>query len=97
MYKDRDFEMITMSLDYSSKRSAALDFLKKQQASTTNYINSSEDPYKLIEAVGGGWQGAIPYTVILDADGKVIYQKNGVIEPLTVKRVLVEKLGRHYQ
>jgi thiol-disulfide isomerase/thioredoxin len=97
MYKDRNFEMITVSLDYSSKRSAALDFLKKQQASTTNYINSSEDPYQLIEAVSNGWQGAIPYTVILDADGKIIYQNNGVIDPLAVKRRLVEKLGRHYQ
>ena len=97
MYKNRNFEMITVSLDYSSKRSTALDFLKKQQASTTNYINNSDDPYKLIEAVGNGWQGAIPYTVILDADGKIIYQKNGVIEPLAVKRLLVEKLGRHYQ
>ena len=97
MYKNRNFEMITVSLDYSSKRSTALDFLKKQQASTINYINNSEGPYELIETVGGGWQGAIPYTVILDADGKVIYQKKGVIEPLTVKRVLVEKLGRHYQ
>jgi hypothetical protein len=89
--------MITVSLDYSSKRSAALDFLKKQQASTTNYINSSKDPYQLIEAVSNGWQGAIPYTVILDADGKIIYQNNGVIDPLAVKRRLVEKLGRHYQ
>jgi hypothetical protein len=71
--------------------------LEKQQASTINYINNSEGPYELIETVGGGWQGAIPYTVILDADGNILYQKNGVIDPLTVKRVLVEKLGRHYQ
>ena len=97
MYKDRDFEMITVSLDYPGKHSAALEFLKKQQASTINYINNSEGPYELIETVGGGWQGAIPYTVILDADGNILYQKNGVIDPLTVKRVLVEKLGRHYQ
>ncbi|MBW8002430.1 MAG: redoxin domain-containing protein [Planctomycetes bacterium] len=96
MYKNRKFEMITVSLDYSSKHADALEFLKKLQASTTNYISDSEDPYKLIDVVDN-WQGGMPHTIILDTDGKVIYQGSGMFKPLNIKRLLVEKLGRHYE
>jgi hypothetical protein len=38
----------------------------------------------------------LPYTLLIDPDGKIIYRKTGAIEPLEVRRAVVKSLGRTY-
>lgn len=97
MYQGRDFEMITVSLDKPEIKARAQDFLKRQQASTTNYICAVKNPYEIIEVIGKQWQGEIPYTIILNGKGERIYQVGGMINPLYVRHVIVETLGRYYE
>jgi hypothetical protein len=96
MYRGRDFEMVTVSADLPEKREAALEFLKKQQASTQNWIFEKGDPYALIEAVDLSWRGALPHTVLIAPGGKVLYRSEGIIEPLALRRAIVGYLGRYY-
>jgi len=96
MYRRRDFEFITLSADKPDKKERAHDMLKKMQATSKNYIYSSADQYKLIEAIDPQWQGALPYTLLIAPGGKVLYRTQGSIEPQKMKKMIVEQVGRVY-
>lgn len=96
MYRDRDFEFISLSADKLGQKDKALAFLQKREASNTNYIFAGEDIYDLIDVVDKDWQGSLPYTVLVDAEGKVLYKVEGTIDPFEVKRAIVDSLGRYY-
>ena len=94
MYRHRDFEFISISADKLANKEKVLEFLKKKHASGRNYIFNGTDNYALIEAVDKNWQGAIPYTMLIRSDGEIIYAQQDAIDPLEVKRKIVEVLGR---
>jgi thiol-disulfide isomerase/thioredoxin len=94
MYRHRDFELITISADNPAKKDNVLEFLKKNHASNRNYIYNSADQYALIEAVDKNWQGGIPYTLLVNPGGEIIYAQQGMIDPLEMKRRIVGILGR---
>lgn len=98
MYRERDFEFISVSADKPDKKAKALEFLKKKEASNKNYLFSSDDKYALIEAIDPKWQGALPYTILVEPGGKIVYSKQGVIDVLEMKRRIVENrlIGRYY-
>ena len=96
MYRERNFKMVTISVDKSNKKGQALAFLTKQQASNINYIFTGENVYDLMETVDSEWQGAIPYTLLIEPDGNIIYRFAGMIDPLDLKQKIVDYLGRYY-
>ena len=99
MYSDnRDFEFISISADDPTKKDRVLKFLKQQQASNKNYLFSIDDKYKLIEAIDPKWQGALPYTILVEPGGKIVYGKQGRINPAEMKKKIVEDkfMGRYY-
>jgi thiol-disulfide isomerase/thioredoxin len=97
MYRRRDFEMVSISVDGIARKGKALDFLKAQEASFKNYLYTGDDIYAFIEAIDKGWPGAIPYTLLIKPGGEVLYHHLGQIDPLEVKQAIVEYLGRTYQ
>lgn len=98
MYRGRDFEFISISADDPAKKDKALEFLKSKQSSVKNYIFSIDDKYKLIEAVDPNWQGALPYTILVEPGGKIVYARQGTIDPAEMKTRIVENhlIGRYY-
>jgi peroxiredoxin len=98
MYRGRDFELISISLDKADKRDRALGFLKKNQASNKNCIFMGESVYPLIEAIDPAWQGALPYTLVVEPGGKIVYRRQGAIDPLALRKFIVEHplVGRYY-
>lgn len=96
MYRGREFEFVTISADAPENKDQALAFLKKQQASSSNYIFSIDDKYKLVEAVDKEWPGALPYTILVEPGGKIIYRVQGELSPLELRKAIVARLGRYY-
>ncbi|MGD0596091.1 MAG: redoxin family protein [Sedimentisphaerales bacterium] len=96
MYNKRAFEMVTISGDMPSKKDNVIKFLKDKQVSCTNYQFNSEDRTELGEALDKGWEGGIPYTIIIKPGGEIIYRHSGPIEPLEVKKAIIGYLGRYY-
>ena len=97
MYRGRDFEMITLSGDSPDRKDTVLSFLKKKQASTKNYLFNSENKYEMMSAIDIYSPGGIPYTILIKKGGEVIYRRLGLINPLELKKVIVEYLGRTYK
>lgn len=98
MYGARDFEFISISADNPAKKDKVLEFLKGKQAAVKNYLFSADDKYKLIEAVDPKWQGALPYTILVEPGGKIVYAKQSTINPLKMRQAIVEHkmMGRTY-
>ncbi len=98
MYRSRDFEFVSISADTPGKENKVLAFLKKKEASSKNYIFNGDDKYALIDAVDKNWQGALPYTLVVEPGGKIIYSKEGPIDVLELKQAIVEDhlIGRYY-
>lgn len=99
MYRRRDFEFISISADVPEKKKKALEFLKSEDASAVNYIYTGESRDKMINAIDPQWQGPLPYTLIVEPGGKIVYRKDGQIDPFTVKKAIVDDpvIGRYYQ
>jgi thiol-disulfide isomerase/thioredoxin len=98
MYRGRPFEFITISADKPDRKNEALKFLQKQQASNKNYIFNNDDVYQLIDAIDPEWKGALPYTLLIEPGGKIVYRKQDMIDPHELKKIIVENrlIGRYY-
>jgi len=97
MYRRREFEMIGVSLDGPDAKDKVQTFLEQNEASFVNYLYAAKDVHALIEAVDPKWPGAIPFTLVVKPGGDVLYRHLGMIEPLELKKALVEHLGRTYK
>jgi len=84
MYRGRGLKLVTISLDEPEKRDSALEMLTKNHVAAANYLRKAGNADRFAEAVDKEWPG------------KVIYRKNGAIDPLEVKRAIVGYLGRTY-
>lgn len=98
MYGQRDFEFVSVSADKIDKKEKALKFLQENHSGVKNYIFKEEDIYKLIEAIDPKWNGALPYTLLVEPDGKVVYSLQGTVDFLQLKKVIVDNkmMGRYF-
>jgi len=98
MYKGRDFEFVSLSADSPDNLEEALELLQKHHSAVRNYIWNSEDHSKLIEAFSPDWEGAIPFTLLVEPGGNRVYAHQNIIDPLEVKRAIVDHpmIGRYY-
>ncbi len=96
MYRKRHFELITVSADELANASNAEKVLKEKHCSATNVIVNAKNRDQLFDAVDPEWKGAIPYTVLIDPDGKVVHRIHDSFEPVKLRRVIADNLGRTY-
>ena len=52
----------------------------------------------MIELINPEWSGVLPYTLLIEPGGKLVYDHEGPIDPLALKREIVEHpmIGRYY-
>jgi peroxiredoxin len=99
IYTQRDFEFISISTDNPEHKDKALKFLKNKQSSGANYLFAEDDKYKLIESIDPKWQGALPYTLLVEPGGKIVYSKQGVIDFEELRKIVFNDpfIGRLYK
>ena len=98
MYGARDFEFISLSMDKPDKEKKVLEFLKSKQSAVPNYLFSGEDKYEMIEVLDPDWNGALPYTLLIEPGGQVLWSHQGEVDFLELKRAIVEHsmIGRYF-
>jgi thiol-disulfide isomerase/thioredoxin len=96
MYGRRHFKLVTLSVDNPDHKGQAQKFLKRSQAAMTNYLYTGHDRDALAEALDPKWTGPIPYTILVEPGGKVIYRKEGIFDAQALKTVISDTLGRTY-
>jgi len=95
-FRDRPFEMITIAAEYPDMEGTVKEFLTKKHASMKNYILASSNKDELYDAFESvkDWRGELPYTLILDEKGNVLYREKGELDFLAMRRAIVPALNR---
>lgn len=96
MYSNRDFNLVTASVNMPDEEPSVLRFLEKKHATSRNLLFASDDTEKLQAAFDPTWQSAVPYTVVLGPDGKVIYQTIGSVDLLEMRRKILAAMPSDY-
>jgi peroxiredoxin len=96
MYKDRDLELVTVSANMPDERAGVLKMLEKKHATSRNLLFGSNNTAELQTAFDPTWDSAVPYTVLLDAQGKVLYKSLGSVDILTLRRTILANLPSDY-
>jgi peroxiredoxin len=97
MYGARDYSLVTVSANMPDEKAGVMRFLQKQHATSKNYLFDSQDTASLQTAFDPKWDSAVPYTVLLSADGKVLYKQLGSADLLELKRIILANLPSDYK
>jgi thiol-disulfide isomerase/thioredoxin len=92
MYGKRSFDMVTVSINYPDEKAGVLSALAKQHATSRNLVLGSTDIYSLIAAFDPQWNAAVPYTVLIMPDGEIVYQHQGAIDPVELRRAIIANI-----
>jgi peroxiredoxin len=96
MYGARDFSLVTVSANMPDEQPSVMRFLQKQHATSRNLLFSSTDTTALQTAFDPKWDSAVPYTILLGPDGKVLYKKLGSVDILELRRTILANLPSDY-
>jgi hypothetical protein len=92
MFRNRDFDMVTVAANMPDEKAGVMRFLEKQHASSRNLIFGSTDTYALQAAFDPKWEAGVPYTVLLAPDGKVLYHQTGDLDVMALRRAILANL-----
>jgi len=92
MYGQRTFEVVTVSINYPDEKAGALAALTKLHATTRNFILGSTDIYPLLAAFNSDWNAAVPYSMLIRPGGEVVYEHQGTIDPLEMRRRIIASI-----
>jgi hypothetical protein len=84
--------MVTVSEDVPEAKPDVIAFLKRNHASTVNYLFASDDTSAVQDSFDKGMSGAVPYTLLLGANGDVLYQEQGEISMARMRRAILANL-----
>ncbi len=108
---NRDFELITVSVDDPKEEAKVKAFLEKEHASmpprvqrslkaegrqSNNYLFTGGKLEALLEALDPEAPGPVPYTLVIEPGGKVIYRQSGEVKSDELLAKLLDKLGSYY-
>jgi peroxiredoxin len=96
MYKVRDLDLVTVSANMPDEKTGVLKMLEKKRATSRNLLFASNDTAALQTAFDPTWESAVPYTVLLDPDGKVLYKNLGSVDILELRRTILANLPSDY-
>jgi peroxiredoxin len=96
MYRGRHFEMVTITTDPPEEHDAALEILKQNHVSSTNYIFHSGNRDELAEALDPKWEGPVPYTLLIAPGGEIVRRWKDQIDPAELKSEISTRLGKTY-
>src|SRR5450432_1667287 len=97
MYRDRDFEFISINTDGTGEKEKILKFLETQQASNSNFLINPGSNLAWFQSVNPEWHGDLPYTLLIEPGGKIVFAKEGTIDPARLKKTIVNNhlIGRY--
>ena len=109
---NRDFELITVSMDDPKDDAKVKAFLEKQHVAlpnktrrsveaegrkTNNYLYTGASSDALIKALDPAWLGPLPHTVVMAPGGKIVFRHTGELDSTSLMKRLIEELGPYYK
>jgi peroxiredoxin len=110
-FANRDFEVITISVDDPKDEAKVKQFLDKQHATvpnrvqrslkvegrrTNNYLFTGASVDALMQALDPSAPGPVPYTILVAPGGKILYRHANQIDAAGLSAKIVDLLGSYY-
>jgi thiol-disulfide isomerase/thioredoxin len=110
-FANRDFEVITISVDDPKNEPDVKQALQKYHATvpnrvqrslkaegrkTNNYLFSGANVDALMQALDPAAPGPIPYTVLIAPGGKILFRQSGALNVAELQAKVVDLLGPYY-
>lgn len=96
MYSGRGFDFVSVSMDRPGNRERTLEFLTGKNAAVMNYIWTGGTSYQAVDIIDPEWQGSLPYTLLIQPGGEVIYRHEGPVNILELRKAIIAELGRYF-
>ncbi len=96
MYQDRDLELVTVAANMPDEKPSVMRMLEKKHATSRNLLFASDDTAALQSAFDPAWESAVPYTVLIDADGQILHKELGSVDILELRRTILANLPSDY-
>lgn len=108
---NRDFEVITISVDDPKEEAKVKQFLEREHAAvpnrvqrslraegrrTNNYLFTGASLDALMQALDPASPGPVPYTIVVAPGGKITYRRANEIDAASLLAKLVDQLGPYY-
>jgi peroxiredoxin len=108
---NRDYEMVTISMDDPKQQPQVKGFLEKQHVATPgrlkrllaaegrgplNFLYTGASTDAIVKALDPAWPGPLPHTIVVAPGGKVVYRHNGAVDPEELKNEVLKHLGGYY-
>ena len=108
---NRDFELITISIDDPKEQTAVQKFLEKQHVAipnrvrrslkkegrtANNYLFSGASTDIFAQVLDPAWKGPVPFTVLMAPGGKILYHHAGEIDVSELQARVIDQLGPYY-
>src|SRR5262249_33254618 len=110
-FGNRDFEMVTISMDDPKMEPQVKKFLEQKHASAParlkrllaaeergplNLLYTGGSTDAFVKALDPEWAGPLPHTLLIAPGGKVVYRRTGTIDPEELKNKVLDLLGPYY-
>jgi hypothetical protein len=92
MYRGRNFDSVTVATNFPDERPGVIKMLQKFHASTRNLQFASDDTYAMQAAFDAKWEAGVPFTMLIAPGGKILYSKQGEVDVLELRRVILGNL-----
>lgn len=92
MFRRRDFDLVLVSANQPDERAGVMRILNQEHASNRNLLFGTSDTYGLQAAFEKSWQGGVPFTLVIAPGGKVLFEQQGEVDVLALRRVILAHL-----
>ncbi|MFZ0426889.1 MAG: TlpA disulfide reductase family protein [Acidobacteriota bacterium] len=92
-YEPKGLEFVTVSADDKGSQEQVVRFLDEHQASGTNLLYDGQDTAGMLKSFDRKWQEILPYTVVFDGRGQVVFRREGQVTVSELEKVLEQQLG----
>jgi peroxiredoxin len=98
MYSDRNFELVVVAMNKPEEKPVVTQWLEKAHATSRNLLFDSGNTAALQKAFDPKWEAGpeVPYTILVDADGNVLYQTDKPVDQLKLRRTILANLPSAY-
>jgi peroxiredoxin len=92
MFRRRDFDLVTVSANLPDEAAGVMKTLQQEHASSRNLQFATDDTYGLQAAFEPSWEGGVPFTMVIAPGGKVLFQQQGEVDVLALRRLILAHL-----
>jgi thiol-disulfide isomerase/thioredoxin len=87
-------DFLTVSLDFIEELDTGVPkFLTEMKAEMPTYLLISADENTLISSISKDWSGALPFTILYNEKGEIIYTRQGKVDHRTLKGEIEKTLS----